>query len=96
MVEKNFRRHEATSKGGHNNFCDNQSTIAMTRNPIYHNRTRHIDTRHHFIRELVDKGSIKVEYCSSQEQVADLFTKSLSLDKFIYFRDKLGVVDFLH
>ncbi|KAK0578502.1 hypothetical protein LWI29_011456 [Acer saccharum] len=47
--------------------CDNQSTIAMTRNSIFYNRTRHIETWHHFIRELVDKGSIKMSYCSTDE-----------------------------
>ncbi|XP_058004738.1 retrovirus-related Pol polyprotein from transposon RE1 isoform X1 [Hevea brasiliensis] len=75
-------------------FCDNQSTIAMTKNPIHHSHARHIDTRHHFIRELVVEGSITIEHYNSQEQVADLFTKSLSFEKFVYFRDKLGVVDF--
>ncbi|KAL0424084.1 UNVERIFIED_CONTAM: Retrovirus-related Pol polyprotein from transposon TNT 1-94 [Sesamum radiatum] len=75
-------------------FCDNQSTISMTKNPVHHNRTRHIDTRHHYIRELVNEGSIKIEHCNSQEQVADLFTKPLSAEKFTYFRGRLGVTDF--
>ena len=66
----------------------------MTKVPVHHSRTRHIDTRHHYIRELVAEESIWMEHFSSQEQVADLFTKSLSLEKFTYLRDKLGVVDF--
>ena len=75
-------------------FCDNQSTIAMTKNPIFHSRTRHIETRHHFIRELVAKGSIEIAYCNTDEQQADMFTKPLPLAKFEYFRDLIGVVDF--
>ena len=75
-------------------YCDNQSTIAMTKNPVYHNITRHIETRHHFIRELVAKGDIKMEYCSIDDQVADLFTKPLPLKKFVYLRELLDVGNF--
>ncbi|KAI9200747.1 hypothetical protein LWI28_012696 [Acer negundo] len=74
--------------------CDNHSTIAMTRNSVFHSCTRHIETRFHFIRELVDKGSIKMSYCSTDEQLADIFTKPLGSKKFVYFRDMLGVVNF--
>ncbi|KAG8502460.1 hypothetical protein CXB51_000380 [Gossypium anomalum] len=77
-------------------YCDNQSTIAMTKNLVYHSRTRHIETRHHFIRELVAKGDIKMEYCCTEEQVADLFTKPLSPKKFVYLRELLGVGECLH
>lgn len=76
-------------------YCDNQSTIAMTKNPVYHSRTRHIETRHHFIRELVAKGDIKLEHCCTEEQVADLFTKPLPPKKFMYLRELLGVGEFL-
>lgn len=75
-------------------YCDNQSTIAMTKNPVYHNRTRHIKTRHHFIRELVSKGSIQIMYCSTNDQLADMFTKPLLAAKFEYFREMIGVVNF--
>ncbi|GKU96667.1 hypothetical protein SLEP1_g9878 [Rubroshorea leprosula] len=63
-------------------FCDNQSTIAMKKNPVFHSRTRHIETRHHFIRELVASGGVEVVHCNSKDQVADIFTKPLPLDKF--------------
>lgn len=75
-------------------FCDNKATIAMTKNPAFHGRTKHIDIRLHFIRDLVANKEIELTYCSTHEQVADVMTKSLPRDKFIYFRSRLGVCDF--
>ena len=72
-------------------FCDNMSTIAMTRNPIFHNRTKQIEIRHHFIRELVDKKEITLQFYRTDEQLADIFTKAISSEKFIYFSQELGV-----
>ncbi|PKA50942.1 Retrovirus-related Pol polyprotein from transposon TNT 1-94 [Apostasia shenzhenica] len=75
-------------------FCDNKSTIAMTKNPVFHGRTKHIDIRLHFIRDLVANNEIQLKYCSTHEQVADILTKSLSREKFTYFRSRLGVCNF--
>ena len=75
-------------------FCDNLSTITMTKNSIHHKSTRQIDIRHHLIREHVTRGDIKMGHCSIEEQVVDLFTKSLPLEKFVYLTGKLGVADF--
>lgn len=75
-------------------FCDNQSTICMSRNPVYPNRTKHIDTRCHFIRELVANGEIILVYCNTNEQLADIMTKALSKERFFYFRTFLGVCNF--
>jgi len=61
-----------------------------------HSRTIHIETRHHLIRELVDKGSIKMSYCGTNDQLVDIFTKLVPSDKFIRFRDMLGVVNIMH
>ena len=70
------------------------STIAMTKNPVFHGRTKHIEIRHHFIRELMEQGEIKLEFCKTEEQLADVFTKPVSAEKFTRFRDMLGVQDF--
>ena len=72
-------------------FCDNQSTIQMTKNPVLHGRTKHIELQHHFIRELFQKQEIELIYCSTEEQVADIFTKALAKIKFCKFREMLGI-----
>ena len=77
---------------GTNLYEDNQGAIALAKNPIGHKRTKHIDTRYHFIREKVDSGQIAIKYCSTQDMIADVFTKGLAVNKFVEFRTDLGVV----
>ncbi|KAK2981110.1 hypothetical protein RJ640_021164 [Escallonia rubra] len=81
-------------KGATEIFCDNASAIAMTKNPVYHGRSKHIDIRHHFIRELVANEVISLKFCGTNEQVADILTKSLPREKHVYFRSRLGVCKF--
>ena len=71
---------------------DNQGSIAMAKNPVGHKRTKHIDIRHHFVRECVQAGIIRISYCSTQEMVADIFTKSLSRKQFEKLRQELGLI----
>lgn len=63
----------------------------MAKNPVFHNRTKHIARKHHFIRDAVEDKEIDVIYCRTEDQVADIFTKALPKDKFEYFRELLGV-----
>ncbi|CAI5458689.1 unnamed protein product [Closterium sp. Yama58-4] len=58
-------------------WCDNQSTIHISQDPVYHTRTKHIELRHFFIRDLVQQEQLKVEYVASDCNLADLFTKPL-------------------
>ncbi|CAI7898427.1 unnamed protein product, partial [Closterium sp. NIES-54] len=58
-------------------WCDNQSTIHISQDPVYHTRTKHIELRHFFIRNLVQQEQLKVEYVASDCNLADLFTKPL-------------------
>ena len=67
-------------------FCDNKIAIAMTQNIAFHSRMKHIDIRHHFIRDLVAKGMIELKYCGTSQHVADIMTKSLSAGKLEDFR----------
>jgi hypothetical protein len=73
-------------------LCDNQSCIKMIENPVFHDKSKHIEIRYHYIRDIVQRGAIKLQYVSTNEQVADVLTKPLSRVKFEHFRDKLGVV----
>lgn len=57
---------------------DNKSTIELRKNPVFHGRTKHIKVCHHFIQELLAKKEIKLDYCSTEDQVADIFTNALS------------------
>ena len=72
---------------------DNQSAIALTRNPVFHGRSKHIHTRYHFIRECVEKGLIEVHHVPGQEQKADILTKALGRIKVREMRDLVGVKD---
>ncbi|KAL8095832.1 hypothetical protein AgCh_036989 [Apium graveolens] len=65
-------------------YCDNISAIALIKNPVFHSRTKHIEIRHHFIRELVEDGELKILHCQTGEQIADVFTKPLPAYKFNY------------
>lgn len=63
----------------------------MAKNPIFHQRTRYINRRYHFIRESLKEGLINMKFCKNEEQVADIFTKALPKDRFRLLRSKLGV-----
>jgi hypothetical protein len=56
---------------------DNQSAIALSKNPVFHNRSKHIDIRYHYLCECVDEGLINITYTATEEQLADLLTKAL-------------------
>ena len=74
-------------------FIDNKSTIALMKNPVFHGRSKHIDTKFHFIRECVEKGKIVVEFVNTGEQRADALTKTLTGVKLAAMRHQLGVRD---
>ncbi len=74
---------------------DNMGAIALTDNPAHHRRTKHIDARHHFIREAVEQGTVAIKHLRTNDMPADIFTKSLGGDKFEKFRRMMGCVDVL-
>jgi hypothetical protein len=73
-------------------WCDNQSCVKLSENLSVHDKSKHIEIRYHYIRDMVQKGAVKLQYVATDEQIADVLTKPLSRVKFVYFRDKLGVV----
>jgi hypothetical protein len=74
-------------------LCDNESAIRMADNPIEHSRTKHIDIRHHFLRDHQQKGDIEVFYISNENQLADIFTKPLDEKTFCRLHSELNVLD---
>lgn len=72
-------------------MVDNKCTISLIKNPVLHDRSKHIETRYHFIRECAERGLITVEYIHTEEQLGDIFTKALSRMKFEELRSKIGV-----
>jgi hypothetical protein len=73
--------------------CDNQSCIKITKNKVFHDRSKHIEMRYHYVRDMVQKNVLSIQCVPIAEQTTYIFTKPLSLTKFVYFRDKLGVVE---
>ncbi|KAA0066861.1 gag-pol polyprotein [Cucumis melo var. makuwa] len=71
-------------------YYNNMSAIDISKNPVQHSRTKHIDIRHHFIRELVEDKVIKLDHIRSNLQLADIFTKPLDASSFKYLRAGLG------
>ena len=72
-------------------WCDNQSAINLSKYPVLHQHSKHIEIHMHFIRNLVHDRVIEVLYCPTDDQVADIFTKSLTEAKFSKLRSMLGV-----
>lgn len=77
--------------GATNVFVDNKSAIALAKNPVFHDRSKHIDTKYHFIRECIGRKEIQLKHVPSKDQVADIFTKPLKFEDFSRLRAVLGV-----
>jgi hypothetical protein len=71
---------------------DNKSALALAKNLIFHEWSKHIRVRHHFIRGCLEKESIKVGYINTKDQLADLLTKPLGRIRFLEFCSKTGMV----
>jgi hypothetical protein len=74
-------------------YCDNNSSIKLSKNPVMHGRSKHIDVRFHFLRDLTKDGITELKHCNSQDQLADIMIKPLKLEAFCKLRAKLGVID---
>ena len=71
--------------------CDNTSAINLSKNPTHYARTKHIDSRHHFLRDNISKEVITLEYINTEKQIADILTKPLNEQNFTKFRRELGI-----
>ena len=72
--------------------CDNTSVISISKNLVQHSRTKHIEIRHHFLRDYAQKGDIILEFVNTKDQLADIFRKPLSEKQFVDIRRQLGVI----
>ncbi|GJS26508.1 retrovirus-related pol polyprotein from transposon TNT 1-94 [Tanacetum coccineum] len=72
-------------------YCDNRSAIALCCNNVQHSRSKHIDIRHHFIREQVEKGVVELYFVTTDYQLADIFTKALPRERFEFLLPRLGM-----
>ncbi|GJT11259.1 hypothetical protein Tco_0858301 [Tanacetum coccineum] len=72
-------------------YCDSKAAIAISCNPVQHFCTKHIDVRYHFIKEQVEKGIVELFFVKTEYQLADLFTKALSEDRFKYLVRRLSM-----
>ena len=70
-------------------MCDNTSDIFVARNPVFHKKMRHVERRHHFLRDHVEKGDIEMRYIDTERQLADIFTKPLDSSRFADLRGEL-------
>ena len=73
-------------------YCDNSSAINISKNSIQHSKTKHIEIRYHFIRNLVERKIVVLEYIPIKRQNANIFTKPLDRSKFETLRQVIGVI----
>jgi len=73
-------------------YCDNTSAINISKNPCQYKRTKHIDIRHQFLRDNVEKRLISMNFCPTENQIADIFTKALSREQFERNRLELALI----
>ena len=64
----------------------------MSDNPVFHDKSKHIEIKYHYIMDMVQRGAVKLQYVATEEQIVDVLMKPLARVKFEYFREKLGVL----
>lgn len=74
-------------------LVDNKSAIALTKNSVFHGKTKHVHVKYHAIRDTEKNGEVSVQHCTSDQQLDDIMTKMLPKLRFEYLRSKLNVQD---
>jgi hypothetical protein len=73
--------------------CDNQSFVKLFENPVFHDRSIHIEIKYHYIIDMVQRKAVHMHYLPTHEKIAYIFTKSLAKTNFEYFRERLGLME---
>ncbi|GJZ34867.1 hypothetical protein Tco_0580684 [Tanacetum coccineum] len=73
-------------------YCDSKSAIAISCNPVQHSKMKHIDIWYHFIKEHVEKGNVEIYFVGTEYQLADLFTKALPKERFVYLVHRIVII----
>ena len=97
MVQTTIGRYEGRDQGSNVYllFCDNTNAINISKNLVMHTKTKNISLKYHFQRELVEDKEVRMEYVTTKEKIADILTKPMPKDAFLYLRGKLGVIPYL-
>ena len=73
-------------------YWDNHSCVKLSKNPVFHDKSKHIKIIYHYIRDMVQTGAMKLQYVAMNEHIANVLTNPLARVKFEYFREKVGVL----
>jgi hypothetical protein len=74
-------------------YCDNQSCVKLSKNPMFHEKSKHIEIKYYLIRDKVQRGEVVLQYISTDEHTTYILMKPLSKINFAYLRDKLGIME---
>ena len=66
--------------------------MKLSENPVFHDKSKHIEIKYHYIRDMVQRGEMKLQYVATDDQIVDVLMNPLARVKFEYFREKLGVL----
>jgi hypothetical protein len=77
-------------------YCDNYSCVKISENLVFHDKSKHIEIKYHFIQDMVEKGTMELWYISTDEHTTNILTKPLLRVKYEYFIDKLGMMQNVH
>jgi hypothetical protein len=73
-------------------MMDSKSALALSKNPVFHEWSKHIELRYHFIRDCIEKGFIDADYINTKDQLANILTKALGRAKFLELRSRIGMI----